>query len=84
MVKYQKFSNYYDHDYQQNFIFLFMSLLTAPIVKNSPILAGIYFIFLEQHPRLNLRVFPYQDWKSRYQVRQYVPLSCNLCALILG
>ena len=41
LVKYQKISKYYDHHYLQNFLFLFMSLLTAPIVKNSPILAGI-------------------------------------------
>ena len=31
-----------------------MSLLTGLIVKNSHILAGIYFIFLKKSPRLNL------------------------------
>ena len=31
----------------QNFILIFMSLLTALIVKNSHIFAGIYFIILE-------------------------------------
>ena len=29
----KKFSNYYEHDCFQNFIFLFMSLLTALIIK---------------------------------------------------
>ena len=36
-----KVSKYYDRDCLQNFLLLFMSLLTAPIVKNSLILAGI-------------------------------------------
>ena len=34
---------------------LFVSLLTALIVKNSYILPGIYFIFLKQRPRSNLK-----------------------------
>ena len=34
-----------------------MSLLTAPIVENSLIEAGIYFIFLKRHPKTNLKVF---------------------------
>ena len=41
----QKVSKYHEHDLLQNFILLFMSLVTALIVKNSHILAGIYFIF---------------------------------------
>ena len=47
LVKYQKVSKYYDHDSLENFILVFMFLLTALFVKNSMILAGIYFIFLE-------------------------------------
>ena len=43
-----------------NFFLLFMSLLTAHIVNNSHILAGIYFIFLKKRPRPNLKVFQYQ------------------------
>ena len=34
LVKYQKVSKYYANDCLQNFILLFMSLLTAPIVNN--------------------------------------------------
>ena len=45
----------------QNFLLLFMSLLTVLIVKNSHILAGIYFIFLRKGPRPN---FQYQTWTS--------------------
>ena len=46
-----------------------MFLLTSPIVKNSHILARIYFIFLKERPRPNLKGFQYQslpqwkDWK---------------------
>ena len=46
LVKHQKFSKDYDHDCLQNFILFLVSLLTAPTVKNSHIVAGIYFIFL--------------------------------------
>ena len=67
-----------------------MSLLIAPIVKNSDFLAGIYFISLRkllnqiwitfdtefQHQR--------NDRKSSYQLRLNLALFCNLVALILG
>ena len=46
-VKHQKVSKYYDRDCLKNFILLFMSLLTDSIVKNSHLLAGIYFIILK-------------------------------------
>ena len=39
MVKHRKVSKYYENDYPQFFILLFMSLSTAPIVKNSHIYA---------------------------------------------
>ena len=48
LVKYQKVSSYYENDCLQNFLLLFMSLLIAPIVKNSHIWARIYFIFLKK------------------------------------
>ena len=35
-------------------LLLFMSLLTAPIVKNSHVLVGIYFIFLKRTPQAKL------------------------------
>ena len=41
----------------QIFLLLFMSLLTALIVKNSHVLAGTYIIFLRKCPRPNLKVF---------------------------
>ena len=42
-----------------------MSLLKALIVKNSHILAGIYFIFEKKHPRPNMKDFQHQIWTSR-------------------
>ena len=39
-----------------------MSLLTVFVVKNSPILPEIYFIFLKNGPRPNLKGFQYQIW----------------------
>ena len=41
-----------------------MHLLTALIVENSHILAGIYFIFLKKRPRPNLIGFQSQTWAS--------------------
>ena len=59
LVKHQKFSKYFDDDCLQNFLF-FLSLLTAPIVKNSYILDGIYFVFLKRRPRPNWKSFKIQ------------------------
>ena len=56
LVKYQKASKYYDYDCLRNLLLLFVSLLTATIVKNSYIFARIYFIFLKKCPRPNLRL----------------------------
>ena len=39
-----------------------MYLLTAFIVKNSHIFAGVYFIFLKKGPRPNLKGFQCQIW----------------------
>ena len=61
LVKHQRLSKSHDHDYMQAFLLLFMSLLTPPIVEKSHILAGIYFIFLQERPRPNSKVFQCQD-----------------------
>ena len=37
-----------------------MTLLTASIVKNSDVLAGIYFIFLKRRLEPNLKAFRFQ------------------------
>ena len=48
LVKHQRVSKYYDYDFLHNFfLLLLMSLLTAPVVKSSHILAGIFFTFLK-------------------------------------
>ena len=67
-----------------------MSLLTAPVAKNSHILTKTYFICLKNSPRANFKVFQYKVWtsaknrKSSYQERQILALFCNLDTLILG
>ena len=55
LLKYQKVSKYYDQD-----SLLFMSLLTAAIVKNSYTMAGIFFYLSKKCPTPNLKVFQYQ------------------------
>ena len=60
-----KVSKYYEHDCLQNFILLFMSLLTALIVKGSHFLAGILlYLFLKKRSRPNLKGSQYQIWTS--------------------
>ena len=47
LVKHQIVSKYYENEYLQNYILLFMSLLTIKSIKNSHIKARIYFTFLK-------------------------------------
>ena len=42
-----KVSKYYEHDYLQNVFLVILFLLVALIVKNSQILAAIYYVFLK-------------------------------------
>ena len=56
----------------QNFLSLFMSLLTALIVKKSHILVLVYIIFLEKHRILNLKGFQYQIWTSVKKLGKYL------------
>ena len=66
-----------------------MSLLKAPIVKNSHSFGPIYIIFLKQRPEPDLKVFQYRigrigkDRKSIYRVREKFSTFCNLVNLIL-
>ena len=57
LVKYQKFSKYYVHGCLQNFLLLLISLIKALIVKDTHILAAIYFTFQKKYPGPNLKVF---------------------------
>ena len=51
-------------DCLQTFLLHSMHLITFAIVENSHIVAGIYFIFLEEPRRPNLKVLQYQIWNS--------------------
>ena len=67
-----------------------MSLLTALIVKNGHILAGISFIFLKKRPTPNLKSFytksgpQWKDQERSYRVKRILANFCKLIALILG
>ena len=74
------------------FYFAFYVFINS-FVKNSDILAGIYFIFLKECPRRPRPIskrFQYQIWssakRSRKQLTGEVKFSafCKLIALILG
>ena len=63
LVKHQKVSIYYHHDCLQNFILLFMSILTAPVVEKS--FFGWNLLYLSKKgPRPNLKSFQYRIWTS--------------------
>ena len=63
-----------------------MSLLTAPIVKNSHTFARVYFIFLKKRPGENLKVFRYGIWTSEKELssKKKLALFFELVALTLG
>ena len=67
-----------------------MFLLTNKFVKNSHMLARIFFIFLKNVLKQTWMSFntkfqrQWKDRKSSYQVKQILELFCNLIALILG
>ena len=90
LSKHQKVSRYYERGCPKNFLWLFMSLLTAPIDKNSHIQARIYIIFIKKFLKqtwksFNTNFWPQsKNWKSSYKVRQIFTLSWYLIALILG
>ena len=62
--------------------FCFLSLLTALIIKNSRILAEIYFILLRKRPRPNLKGFQYQTWTSVNRAEKQLSSKTNLSAFI--
>ena len=68
--------------------FLFYVFIDSINVKNSYISAGVYFIFLKQHPRPNLKLFQNQIWTSLktsgYWARQILVFFPELAALVLG
>ena len=59
LVKDQKVTKYYVHKCLQICFLLFMTLLTAQIVKSSHVLAVIFYLLnlSKKRPRPNLKVF---------------------------
>ena len=54
-----------------------MSLLAAPIIKNSHIYAWIYIIYLKKPSRPNLKGFQYQAWSSVKRSEKYLSNKTN-------
>ena len=77
-----RWQNIYHNDCLQNFLLLFMYLLTGPIFKSSHIFPEIYFIVLKERPRHAIPNLHLSE--SSYQERQVLALLWNLVALILG
>ena len=80
IVKHHKVSNYYENDFLQNFLLLFLSLLTAPIDKNGDIIAVIKFISLKNPLKQNSKSsnitlrLQQKDQKSSMKVKQVLAL----------
>ena len=87
-VKNQKVSKYYDKDFLKNFLLLFMSLSTTPILKNSHFWAKSYFIFLKKVQYQTSKVFntkfrpQWKDYTSSYQVKQVLSLFWKIVTII--
>ena len=90
LVKHQKVSKCYENDCLQNFLLLFMFLLTAKFAENSHIFARIYLnsltnVVTEIWNRFNTKIqLRWKDWKSSYQIRNVLSLFLKLSALMLG
>ena len=90
LVKYWKVSKDAETDCLQNFLFLFMFLLTAKFVKNSHIQSRTFFIFLKNVLKqiwnyFNTKFKPqWKDRKSSYKHRQILEPFCHLIALVLA
>ena len=61
-----------------------MSLLTAPVFKNSQVLAEIYFISLKKQPRSNFKGFQYQIWTSVKRWKKYLSSKTNFITVFVN
>ena len=76
-----------DYDFLQNFLLLFISLLTAQIVNSSRVLAVVYLIFFKNSLKQAWKTFNVKfgpQWKYRkssYQVRPILAIFYKVVAL---
>ena len=84
LVKHQKASKYCDQDCQKNFLLHFMSLLAAPIFKNSYVWLKFILSFSENildqtSKAFNTKFGPqWKDKKSSYQLKQILQLFLKI------
>ena len=86
LVKYQNLSKYYENGCLQNFLFLFMSLLIAPIIKKQLYLGWNLLYLFKKCPKTNLKVFQPQflisvKWSGKHfstkgRFSTFLQLSC--------
>ena len=82
LIKYQKFSKYYDHGCLENFLLRFMPWLTVPIVEKCHILPGIYFIILKERSRRSSKVFQYQIWTLKKRSKKILSCKTNFSTFL--
>ena len=66
LVKRQKVSKYYEIDCHENFLLLFMFLLTVPIAKNCHIWVEMHFIFLKSMLKQTWKSFNTNFWPEQF------------------
>ena len=83
LAKYQKVSKFYIHEcLLRKFLLLFIFFLTAPVIKSSHTLTGIYFVFLK---KCSGRIWTSVKRSVKtLSSKTNLALLCNLVALILN
>ena len=88
--KNREVSKYYENDYLQRFLLLFMSLLMAKLVKKSCISTRTHFIFRRNVLKQTWNFFSTKFgslwiyWQNSYKVRQIFVIFSHLIAPIFG
>ena len=89
MIKHHEVSKYYDTDWLQNFLLLFMFASTTKFVKNSHISARLISTFLKNVLKQSWNSFntnfkpQWKGLKSSYQANKILRLFCHSVALTL-
>ena len=82
LLKFQQVSKYFEPNCLQNFLLLFISLLTVLIVKNGHILAKVFFTILKKRPRPNVKGIQYQFWTSLKRSQKSLSIKTNFGAFL--
>ena len=85
LLKHQKVSKHYDQDCLKNFILHFMPLLRALIILWLKFSLSFWKHVVDQtSTAFNTKFWPqWKNWKSGYQVKQFLSLLSKLVTIIL-